>query len=102
MKITVDADACPRQVLQICLEKGSKYKLPVWTVAGFNHNISSDHHIVVGNDSQEAAVNCRKVFPPILLPGWERERDGPHHPQAGCRPKKAGTGSLPLSRSGIM
>lgn len=53
MKIIVDADACPRKVLQICLEKGRKYNLPVWTVASFNHNISSDHHIVVGNASQE-------------------------------------------------
>ena len=54
MKIIVDADACPKMVLQICLEKGQQYDLPVWTVASFNHNIESEHHVIVGNASQEA------------------------------------------------
>ncbi len=54
MKIIVDADACPKKVLQICLEKGRQYALPVWTVANFNHNIASEHHVIVGNGSQEA------------------------------------------------
>jgi uncharacterized protein YaiI (UPF0178 family) len=54
LKIIVDADACPKMVLQICLEKGQKYNLPVWTVASFNHNIESEHHVIVGNASQEA------------------------------------------------
>ena len=54
MKIIVDADACPKAVLQICLKTGKKYDLPVWTVASFNHNIESAHHVVVGNASQEA------------------------------------------------
>ncbi len=54
MKIIVDADACPKAVLQICIKTGNKYDLPVWTVASFNHNIASAHHVVVGNASQEA------------------------------------------------
>ncbi len=54
MKIIVDADACPKAVLQICIKTGNKYDLPVWTVASFNHNIESAHHVVVGNASQEA------------------------------------------------
>ncbi|MBW6464801.1 MAG: DUF188 domain-containing protein [Bacillota bacterium] len=54
MKIIVDADACPKTVLQICLKLGRKYSVPVWTVASFNHNIESDHHLTVGSDSQEA------------------------------------------------
>ena len=54
MKIIVDADACPKVVLQICMKTGRKYDLPVWTVASFNHNIDSAHHVVVGNESQEA------------------------------------------------
>lgn len=54
MKIIVDADACPRTALQICLKIGQNYSVPVWTVASFNHNIISDHHITVGNASQEA------------------------------------------------
>ncbi len=56
MKIIVDADACPKAVLQICLELGRRYDIPVWTVASFNHNIESDHHIIVGSDSQEADI----------------------------------------------
>ncbi|SHN85228.1 YaiI/YqxD family protein [Desulfitobacterium chlororespirans] len=54
MKILIDADACPKAVLQICLKKGRQYGIPVWTVASFNHEITSDHHIVVGNAPQEA------------------------------------------------
>ena len=54
MKIIIDADACPRSVLQICLRLGRDYNLPVWTVASFNHKIESDYHIVVGDSSQEA------------------------------------------------
>jgi uncharacterized protein len=53
LKIVVDADACPKAVLQLCLQKGNQYHVPVWTIASFNHNIMSDHHIIVGNASQE-------------------------------------------------
>lgn len=33
MRILVDADACPRSVLQTCLSVGQKFGIPVWTVA---------------------------------------------------------------------
>lgn len=56
MKILIDADACPKPVLAACLQTGAKKKIPVWTIASFNHNITSDHHIVVGNASQEADI----------------------------------------------
>jgi len=56
MKVVVDADACPKRVLQTCLKLGRKYGIPVWTVASFNHNIESNHHIMVGNESQEADI----------------------------------------------
>jgi uncharacterized protein YaiI (UPF0178 family) len=61
VKILVDADACPRSVLQICINTGHKYDLPVWTVASFNHNIESDHHIVVGNASQETDLKIMNL-----------------------------------------
>ncbi len=54
MKIIVDADACPKDVLKTCLKLGHQYSIQVWTVASFNHNIESEHHITVGSDSQEA------------------------------------------------
>jgi len=61
MKILVDADACPRSVLQICMELGRKYNIPVWTVASFDHKIESDHPIIVGNDSQEADIKIMNL-----------------------------------------
>ena len=61
MKIIVDADACPKAVLQICLRVALEYAIPVWTVASFNHNIVSDHHVVVGNASQEADIRVMNL-----------------------------------------
>jgi len=56
MKIIVDGDACPKSVFRICMKVGHRYGIRVWTVASFNHSIDSDHHVVVGNDSQEADI----------------------------------------------
>ena len=61
MKIIVDADACPREVLQICIRVAGDFTLPVWTVASFNHNIVSDNHVVVGNASQEADIRVMNL-----------------------------------------
>ncbi len=73
MKILVDADACPRSVLQICLEIGRKYNTPVWTVASFDHNIESDHPVVVGDDPQEAdmkILNLTEAGDVIITGDW--------------------------------
>ncbi len=56
MKIIVDADACPKPVFDICMKLGHQYGVQVWTVASFHHSIESDHHVVVGDDSQEADI----------------------------------------------
>lgn len=61
MKIIVDADACPKSVLQICMRLANDYTIQVWTVASFNHNIVSEHHIVVGNSSQEADIRVMNL-----------------------------------------
>jgi hypothetical protein len=61
MKIIVDADACPKAVLQICFKAGLHNGIEVWTVASFNHNIQSDHHITVGSDSQEADLKVMNL-----------------------------------------
>jgi len=53
MKIIIDADACPKAVLNICLKLGHQYDIQVWTVASFNHNIESDHHTIVDGAPQE-------------------------------------------------
>jgi len=56
MKILIDADACPKSVLRICMNVGRKYGIPVWSVASYNHYIESNHHIVVGDAPQEADI----------------------------------------------
>lgn len=53
MKIIVDADAAPRQVLEICKQAAVEYNVELWTVASFNHIIEWKNHIVVGDGPQE-------------------------------------------------
>ena len=64
MKILVDADACPKKVLAVCIRLGKKYSVPVWTVASFNHNINSENHILVGNAPQETDVKLMNLSQP--------------------------------------
>lgn len=61
MKIIVDADACPKSVLAICNRQAKINHVEVWTVASFNHNIISHHHIVVGNAPQEADIKIINI-----------------------------------------
>ncbi len=73
MKILIDADACPKQVLSICLKIGRNYDVPVWTVASFNHNIESDYHIVVGDASQETDIKVLNLSEPgdlVVTQDW--------------------------------
>ena len=73
MKILIDADACPRSVLQICLELGRQHNIPVWTVASFDHHIESDHPVTVGDDSQEADIkimNLTEVGDIVITGDW--------------------------------
>lgn len=73
MKILIDADACPRSVLQICMALGRKHHAPVWTVASFDHNIESDHAIVVGDEPQEADIkiaNLTEIGDVVVTGDW--------------------------------
>ena len=73
MKILIDADACPRPVLQVCIRLGRAYDIPVWTVANFNHDIASDHPIVVGDDFQEAdmkIMNLTEAGDVVITGDW--------------------------------
>ncbi|NLI12477.1 YaiI/YqxD family protein [Pelotomaculum propionicicum] len=54
MKIIVDADATPKNALDICRLAAKEFSVPLVTVASFNHRIESDRHVVVGNAPQEA------------------------------------------------
>ncbi len=73
MKILVDSDACPKSVLQTCIRLGQKHHIPVWTVASFDHSITSDHPIVVGDDPQEADIkilNLAEAGDVIVTGDW--------------------------------
>ena len=73
MKILVDADACPKSVLDICKKVGHRQTIPVWTVASFNHSIESDHHVTVGDASQEAdfkVMNLTEAGDVVVTQDW--------------------------------
>jgi len=73
MKILVDADACPKSVLRICLKVGQSDGVPVWTVASFDHHIESAHHIIVGTDPQEAdlkIINSTEPGDAVVTQDW--------------------------------
>lgn len=73
MKIIIDADATPRSVLEICKSMAVKHGLTLITVASFNHNIKSDHHITVGCDPQEADIriaNLTVVGDVVVTQDW--------------------------------
>ncbi len=53
-RIIVDADACPRTVLDICKRLAREKNGSLITVANHNHSIKSDCHITVGRDPQQA------------------------------------------------
>lgn len=73
MKIIVDADACPKNALQMCMNLGKNYSVPVWTVASFNHNIVSDNHVIVDSDSQAAdikVINLTEAGDIVVTQDW--------------------------------
>ena len=72
-KIIIDADACPKGVLEISKRISKQRRIELWTVASFNHNISSDNHITTGNSSQEAdlqVVNLTKRGDIVITQDW--------------------------------
>lgn len=73
MKVLVDADACPKNVLAICQLLAGQAGIPVWTIASFNHRIISDHHVVVGSDPQEADMKIMNLAVPgdiVVTQDW--------------------------------
>jgi hypothetical protein len=61
LKIIVDADATPKNALEICRRAAKEFSVHLVTVASFNHRIESDHHVVVGNASQEADMQVMNL-----------------------------------------
>jgi uncharacterized protein YaiI (UPF0178 family) len=73
MKIIIDADACPKAVLQCCQHAGKKWGVEVYTVASFAHEIENPFHVVVDNDSQAAdlkIINMTKAKDIVVTQDW--------------------------------
>jgi uncharacterized protein YaiI (UPF0178 family) len=73
LKIIVDADATPKNALEICRTAAKDFSVPLITVASFNHRIESDQHVVVGNAPQEAdtqVVNLTAGGDIIVTQDW--------------------------------
>jgi len=57
MRIIIDADSCPKIVLQYCLDLGQKLNVPVYTVADTSHEFAnSKNHIMVDSKKQESDI----------------------------------------------
>ncbi|MGE5598030.1 MAG: YaiI/YqxD family protein [Bacteroidota bacterium] len=54
MKVIVDADACPRQVLEIIRRLQAAHGYELRTVSSFSHRHEDPGHIYVGDDPQAA------------------------------------------------
>jgi len=73
MKIIIDADACPKNVLKTCKEIARENEIPLHTVSSFNHNIISHHHTMVGSNPQEtdiAVINMTAMGDIIVTQDW--------------------------------
>lgn len=53
-EIWVDADGCPRMVLQTCIRLAEEYEWGYWTVANHHHEFVGDRHLVVDDAPQSA------------------------------------------------
>ncbi|MGL5207293.1 MAG: YaiI/YqxD family protein [Acidaminococcaceae bacterium] len=73
MRIIIDADACPKQVLKICQNAAAKYQLEVYTISGFDHNIDNLNHLSVDSNSQEADLKIFNMAKPgdlVITQDW--------------------------------
>ncbi len=60
-RIIVDADACPRTVLDICHRVAEEKGLSVVTVASFDHEIVSECHIMVDAGPEAADLRIMNI-----------------------------------------
>ncbi len=73
LKIIVDADATPKNVLKICQKASLELSIALVTVASFNHRIDTARHVVVGNAPQEADMEVVNLTEPgdiVVTQDW--------------------------------
>lgn len=73
MKFVIDADACPKNVLNYVISFSRSHGKETVTVANFNHVIESDLHICVGNESQAADIKVANITEPgdiVVTQDW--------------------------------
>jgi uncharacterized protein YaiI (UPF0178 family) len=61
MKMIIDADAAPRQVLQICKKASADFSVQLVTIASFNHLIDSDCHLMVSDEPQATDIRVANL-----------------------------------------
>ena len=73
MRIIIDADACPKQVLKTCQNAAAKYHLDVYTISSFDHNIDNSQHVSVDTNSQAADLKIFNMTSPgdlVVTQDW--------------------------------
>jgi len=73
IQIIVDADACPRNCLQIARKLAGQFNYELVTVASFNHRISNENHLVVGDESQATDIAVANLTQPgdiVITQDW--------------------------------
>lgn len=69
----MDADACPRSVLEICKQQAGRFGYELYTVADYHHRIESEHHITVDGRPQEADIAIANLTRPgdvVVTQDW--------------------------------
>jgi uncharacterized protein YaiI (UPF0178 family) len=72
-RIIVDADACPKSCLRIARKLADKFNIELITVASFNHRISNENHLVVGDEAQAADIAVANLTQPgdiVITQDW--------------------------------
>lgn len=73
MKIIVDADATPKNAMDLCRRAAQEFGVTLITVASFNHCIESEHHVITGDAPQEAdlqVINLAAKGDLVITQDW--------------------------------
>lgn len=72
-QLIIDADACPKNCLRIAQKLAGQFGYELVTVASFNHRISNDNHLVVGDESQATDIAVANLAQPgdiVITQDW--------------------------------
>ncbi len=64
MRIIIDADGCPREVLTMSQRLAGCFGLGLWTVASHHHELNGTCHIMVGDAPEETDIKIVNMAQP--------------------------------------